>query len=176
MSSVNAHYLRQTDDEKLAGPHRADAGKDNWRRFERRRSAKIVRGMPGLKTRAKTLVELAEGAVFFMSAPAYSGGCRRAEDFDEGGAAAIAKLLSRWTHSKIGQTGAGSLGRTAAELKAKNWVRWPNPSAPPWWGRPPPPLCSKPWKSLARQSVLAVLRTRGTCQRLTVTGQLPGLR
>jgi len=67
LDSLNAHYLRQADDTRLAGliaprleaalgAPLSDAQKDL-----------LVRAMPGLKARAKTVVELATSAQFYVA-------------------------------------------------------------------------------------------------------------
>ena len=64
LDSLNGHYIRETPDEKLAdlvAPFLAaplDAAK----------RALLVKAMPGLKPRAKTLVELAANARFYVAA------------------------------------------------------------------------------------------------------------
>ena len=66
LDNLNGHYIRETVDEELASlvlpfltdrvpGGLSDAGK-----------ARLTAGMPGLKSRAKTLVELAEKAVFYV--------------------------------------------------------------------------------------------------------------
>jgi len=67
LDSVNAHYLRARPDGELVAlvAPRLEAmghpvGRAEWLRLER--------AMPGLKTRARTLVELAESAAFYVSA------------------------------------------------------------------------------------------------------------
>lgn len=67
LTSLNAHYLRQADDQRLAdlvmerlvasaNATLAEAARD-----------RIMRGMQGLKQRARTLVELAESAQFYAA-------------------------------------------------------------------------------------------------------------
>src|SRR5262249_3655537 len=66
LDSVNAHYMRAADDARLVAlilprieshlGHAVDAaGRD-----------RLLKGMNGLKQRARTLVELADGAVFYV--------------------------------------------------------------------------------------------------------------
>jgi glutamyl-tRNA synthetase len=63
LNSVNGHYLRQADDARLVdlvAEHHGQALSDDVK-------ARLQRGMPGLKGRAKTLVELSDNAAFYMS-------------------------------------------------------------------------------------------------------------
>jgi glutamyl-tRNA synthetase len=60
LDHVNGHYMRQASDERLADatlPFLKTAATANLR-------AKLIAAMPGLKERAKTVVELADGAAF----------------------------------------------------------------------------------------------------------------
>ena len=63
LNNVNGHYLRQADDARLVdlvAEHRGQTLDDDVK-------ARLQRGMPGLKNRAKTLVELADNASFYLS-------------------------------------------------------------------------------------------------------------
>jgi glutamyl-tRNA synthetase len=67
LTSLNAHYLRATDDAELArliAPRLAAAG----HRIDDAAVARLSAGMAGLKPRAATLVELAERASFYVAA------------------------------------------------------------------------------------------------------------
>jgi glutamyl-tRNA synthetase len=64
LDSLNGHYIRETPDEKLT---------DLVQNFispppDPARRALLLKAMPGLKTRAKTLVELASNARFYVAA------------------------------------------------------------------------------------------------------------
>jgi glutamyl-tRNA synthetase len=67
LDNLNGHYLRETPDQQIAGlvferlEGRADLVLDDAARD------RITRGMSGVKTRAKTLVELADGAAFYAA-------------------------------------------------------------------------------------------------------------
>jgi glutamyl-tRNA synthetase len=65
LTSLNGHYLRSADDRRLGElVFQRLAGKMNGALAERARE-RIVKGMPGMKERAKTLEELADKAVFY---------------------------------------------------------------------------------------------------------------
>src|SRR5437016_1825380 len=72
LESLNAHYLRQTDDVELVReiegllPHLAD-GASLAARMTPELRAKLIAAMPGLKERARTLVELIDGAGFILA-------------------------------------------------------------------------------------------------------------
>jgi glutamyl-tRNA synthetase len=66
LRNVNAHYLRELDDAalvELALPH---IGAVTGAAVDEAGRARLVAGMPGLKPRAETLVDLAEAAAFYV--------------------------------------------------------------------------------------------------------------
>jgi glutamyl-tRNA synthetase len=129
--NVNGHYLREADNERLLlllqprleallGKPLDDAGRDRLRR-----------GMDGLKTRAKTLVELAENAAFYVRPRPIplDEGARRL--LDEQARAELAGLRGElaasadWSEEAVEQTVRGfadrrglKLGKVAQPLRA----------------------------------------------------------
>jgi glutamyl-tRNA synthetase len=68
LENLNGHYLREADDERLAalvGPRIATL---IGRALSAEEQALLVRAMPELKPRAKTLDEIADGATFLLAA------------------------------------------------------------------------------------------------------------
>jgi len=68
LTNLNGHYLREASDDHLAailGPRLADLV---GFKLDDQQMALVKRALPGLKERAKTLVELAENAVFYLKA------------------------------------------------------------------------------------------------------------
>lgn len=62
LDNLNGHYIREADDQRLVdliAPRLGDPGPIGRQR--------LLAGMPGLKARAKTLVELAENARFYLA-------------------------------------------------------------------------------------------------------------
>jgi glutamyl-tRNA synthetase len=66
LSNVNAHYLRATDDAKLVETIVPFIAKIIGREPNDSQLRRLKAGMPGLKQRANTLVELAESALFYV--------------------------------------------------------------------------------------------------------------
>jgi glutamyl-tRNA synthetase len=66
---VNAHYIRQADDGRLADLIAPALQAKLGRPLTGDDAARVRRGMPGLKSRAKTLVQLAESAAFYVIQP-----------------------------------------------------------------------------------------------------------
>jgi glutamyl-tRNA synthetase len=68
LDNLNAHYIRQSDDKMLADEVVALLGRANPPRvLSDQAKARLINAMPGLKERAKTLVELAQGAEFLFT-------------------------------------------------------------------------------------------------------------
>ncbi len=66
LESLNAHYMREADDARLATLCANHLASMLERPLEAEDEALLERAMPALKPRAKTLIELAEGAVFLF--------------------------------------------------------------------------------------------------------------
>jgi glutamyl-tRNA synthetase len=70
LANLNGHYLRQADDRRLADLVMRHLRKTYPDRLAKEAEARVVRGMPGLKERAKTVIELAESArMYALSRP-----------------------------------------------------------------------------------------------------------
>src|SRR6202789_1471600 len=68
LDNLNAHYIRQMDDGALAAEVAAMLARETPpRALDPQATARLVAAMPGLKERAKTLVELAQAADFLYS-------------------------------------------------------------------------------------------------------------
>jgi glutamyl-tRNA synthetase len=65
LTSVNAHYLRRSEDRKLTDLVLAALAKKLDGKLAESAASRIIRGMPSLKDRAKTIVELSENAAFY---------------------------------------------------------------------------------------------------------------
>ncbi|MBI3419810.1 MAG: glutamate--tRNA ligase, partial [Proteobacteria bacterium] len=66
LDSVNAHYLREADDARLMPDIAQRLEKDLITTLDENARALLLKAMPGLKTRAKTLKELADSAAFYV--------------------------------------------------------------------------------------------------------------
>jgi glutamyl-tRNA synthetase len=93
--SVNAHYLREADDTRLIEMAAPRLAAQLGRALTEAERDRLVRAMPGLKPRAKTIVELAEKAWFYVAPRPI----RPATD--------AAKLLSPEARSLLGELSAG---------------------------------------------------------------------
>jgi glutamyl-tRNA synthetase len=66
LASVNAHYLREADDDRLMNLWQEFAFRDNWSPDENE-LAKVKQAMPILKARSKTVPDLLKEAAFLVS-------------------------------------------------------------------------------------------------------------
>jgi glutamyl-tRNA synthetase len=66
LDSVNAHYIREADDARLVELVAARLAADFGHELTPTERDRLIRAMPALKPRAKTLVELAEKARFYV--------------------------------------------------------------------------------------------------------------
>jgi glutamyl-tRNA synthetase len=90
LENLNGHYIREADDERLAALVAARLG------LSADQKALLVKGMPELKTRANTIVQLADGARFLFA--------ERPLEVDEGAAALLtgdARPLLASAHAKL---------------------------------------------------------------------------
>jgi glutamyl-tRNA synthetase len=67
LDSLNGHYIRQTEDASLAEQIAPRLEQALGRSLDAAAHNRVIAGMSGLKTRAKTLTELAEGARFYVA-------------------------------------------------------------------------------------------------------------
>ena len=72
LEALNGHYIRHADDEYLVSRlldiiHHVEGGEEMAKRLTSEKRAQLVAAMPGLKERARTLVELAQGAQFLFA-------------------------------------------------------------------------------------------------------------
>jgi len=66
LENLNGHYIRQADDARLAALAAEQIGN-----VDEAGLALLTAGMPGLKERAKTVVQLAESASFYLNRPSF---------------------------------------------------------------------------------------------------------
>jgi glutamyl-tRNA synthetase len=66
LTNLNGHYLREADDERLATLVAPILSQKIGKQISEAEHILLKRAMPGLKERAKTLLELAESAVFYL--------------------------------------------------------------------------------------------------------------
>jgi glutamyl-tRNA synthetase len=67
LDSVNAHYIRAADNARLVGLVAERLAREFGRTLKASERERLLKAMPGLKARAKTIVELTEGARFYVT-------------------------------------------------------------------------------------------------------------
>ncbi len=136
LENMNGHFMRAMDDEKLLTifvetlPY-LPGGEDVAARLDPGKKAQLLRAMAGLKERAKTLVELLDGAQFLFAQRPLPMDAKAAELLKPEGKAHLAailpmlKALPDWTaagaeaavRAYVAETGA-KLGQVAQPLRA----------------------------------------------------------
>ena len=136
LENMNGHYMRATPDDELLAilidslPH-LPGGPELAQHLDEAGRAKLAAALPGLKERAKTLVELIDGAGYLFAERPLRLDDRAKEIVAQGGRAHISALLPRlaavgdWTPPSIeaavrdyaGESGA-KLGQIAQPLRA----------------------------------------------------------
>lgn len=100
LENLNGHYMRQARDADLLAalepvlPH-VEGGADILARLDNATRAKWLKAMPGLKERAKTLVELIDGSRFLFAARPLKNDEKAAEILAKGGRDVLRALLPR---------------------------------------------------------------------------------
>ncbi|QIG51219.1 glutamate--tRNA ligase [Nordella sp. HKS 07] len=98
LENLNGHYMRQTPDADLLAaflaflPHAA-GGPEMLARIDSDMRAKLLRAMPGLKERAKTLLELMKSAQFLFAERPIALDDKAKQIMADGGVAALRGLL-----------------------------------------------------------------------------------
>ncbi len=98
LENLNGHYMRHTDDEQLVGallaflPHVA-GGPEMLARIDAPMRAKLKRAMPGLKERAKTLIDLMKSSQFLFAQRPLALDDKARQIMADGGVEALKALL-----------------------------------------------------------------------------------
>ncbi len=95
LSNLNGTYIRQADDAHLISLIATDLQTAAGGDLPEGVTTRLARGMPGLKPRAKTLKELAEGAMIYVRPRPIPLDDKAKKAIAEGGAAAIAAILPK---------------------------------------------------------------------------------
>ena len=136
LENLNGHYIRHTPDasllEQFLGflPH-VDGGKDMLAKIDETMKAKLLKALPGLKERAKTLVELMNSARFLFASRPLAMDEKAKAIIADGGSAALAQLVpvlsaaDGWTAASLeaavkahAEQAGTKLGKLAQPLRA----------------------------------------------------------
>ena len=96
LASINAHYLRQADDDRLVAlvaEHYAAA--HDGQAPDAAAKTRLKAGMAGLKQRARTVVELAERAAFYLATRPLAPTPKAARLHDDAARARLGRLVPR---------------------------------------------------------------------------------
>ncbi len=103
LGSLNAHYMRASDDQRLRALIVPALEKTIGRDLGDEEKSRLERGMGGLKERAKTVVELASNAVFYVAPRPLEINAKAAKLLNDDGKSHLAALkceleaLADWT-------------------------------------------------------------------------------
>jgi glutamyl-tRNA synthetase len=95
LENLNGHYIREASDERLADETIALMTRLNGWKTDGNFRQKLIALMPGLKERAKTLVELGQGAAFLLAQRPLSCDDKAAQLLNPEARALLARLVSR---------------------------------------------------------------------------------
>lgn len=131
LNNLNAHYMRQADNERLTGLIAPKLAEKAGRDLTATDIERLTKGMNGLKDRAKTLVELADSALFYVRPRPLPLDEKAAKLLDDEGRNALARLVERvdgiaeWTKDRLeeearllAEAGGFKLGKIAQPLRA----------------------------------------------------------
>jgi glutamyl-tRNA synthetase len=126
LESMNGHYMRASRDEELAAalesalPYLPDGAKAIGKLDDSMR-AKLLAAMPGLKERAKTLIELLDGANFLFADRPLKLDAKALEILAAGGRAHIAVVMQRF--AGLARWDAASLEAAVREYAGETKVK-----------------------------------------------------
>lgn len=131
LTNLNAHYLKEADEARLVALIRPRLEAMMGHELSSSAAGRLERGMPGLKPRAKTLVELAEVAMFYVRRRPIPLDPKAAALLDPAGRDALAGLASALTDvvdwsepaleetvRRFGEAAGLKLGKVAQPLRA----------------------------------------------------------
>ena len=97
LMNLNGHYLRNSDDARLVSLIEPLLEKDHGQTVDAKVHERLLSGMDGLKTRAKTIIELAESAVFYARDGAQPLNDKAAKLLDADARQRLGRLVERLT-------------------------------------------------------------------------------
>ncbi|TCS64177.1 glutamate--tRNA ligase [Varunaivibrio sulfuroxidans] len=131
LTSLNAHYIRTADDQRLSDLALRTIAAQSAKPAGPKAQERILSGMPGLKERAKTIVELAESALFYAFDRPIEKNEKALKLLEPQSRAALGKLLEilkvlpQWREEDLEQAVKGfaeaeelKLGKIAQPLRA----------------------------------------------------------
>ncbi len=101
LENMNAHYIRASRDEDLVAAIAANFaylpnGAEAYRKFDASMRAKLTAAMPGLKERARTLIELLDGAHYLFADRPLALDTKASDILDAGGRTHLTTLIPRF--------------------------------------------------------------------------------
>jgi glutamyl-tRNA synthetase len=120
LNHLNAHYIREADDARLVDAIKPQIETMLGSPLDAARIERLTRGMAGLKSRARTLVELAENALFYVRDRPLPLDDKAARLLDADAIARLRQLADAF--ATIGNWDVETLENTARNLaEAQSW-------------------------------------------------------
>jgi len=131
LTNLNAQYMREADSAMLADLIEPTLGERLGRDLSDDEKLRVIKGMDGLKERAKTVVDLSDSAFFYIAPRPLDMNEKATKLLADGGVDKVAALrdklaaLSEWTHDamentvrELAETQEIKLGKLAQPLRA----------------------------------------------------------
>ena len=126
--NMNGHYIRHADDARLVGLVEPLLEKEHGQEITETVHARLSAGMDGLKSRAKTLVELAESAVFYARDGVQPLNEKAAKILDDAARARLGRLAAKLEALEVWEDAALEAAvRAAAEAEEVKLVAMAQP-------------------------------------------------
>lgn len=127
LDAINAHYLKEADDEALTNDifelfPQFEGEFELANHLNEEGKAKLLNAMPLLKARAKTLIDIVDGAGFIFASLPLQMEEKAAKLLDDEGKSAVSAILpylvdlEEWTHDGIETVIKGQVERTGLKL------------------------------------------------------------
>lgn len=107
LDSLNAHYIREADDDRLADLIKSNIAEKIGSDLTEDQLALLIKALPSLKERAKTLLELADAAAFYFMPRPLSYNEKAVKLLNDAGKEALAGLIphfdkiDHWTEENL---------------------------------------------------------------------------
>jgi glutamyl-tRNA synthetase len=126
LENMSGHYIRNTPDDAVASALESalpflPGGATALSKLDDSLRAKLYAAMPGLKERAKTLIELLDGAKFLFAERPLVLDARAASILDAGGRAHVARLIPRL--AALADWNAASIEAAVRDYAAENKIK-----------------------------------------------------
>ncbi|AWJ83055.1 glutamate--tRNA ligase [Azospirillum sp. TSH58] len=166
LENLNAHYMRQADDARLVGLAAPRLEAELGRALTESERDLLTRAMNGLKQRARTVVDLAQSARFYLAARPLAMDEKAAALLDEKGRGVLADLAARFeTEADFTAAALEALVRAFAEERGEKLGKIAQPLRAALTGSTVSPPIFEVAELLGRAETLARMKDAATAAR-----------